>query len=76
MEVSRDWKRYEFTFVVEHLVSQGVADLVVGGKGPGKAWVDAVQLEAGTAGFRVPDALSGGSGAGGAPQAAHAPFGG
>ena len=47
MEVSRDWKRYEFTFVVEHLVSQGVADLVVGGKGPGKAWVDAVQLEPG-----------------------------
>ena len=47
MEVSRDWKRYQFTFVVEHLVSQGVADLVVGGKGPGKAWVDAVQLEPG-----------------------------
>ena len=47
MEVSGDWKRYQFTFVVEHLVSQGVADLVVGGKGPGKAWVDAVQLEEG-----------------------------
>ncbi len=47
MAVSGRWKRYQFTFVVEHLVSLGVADLVVTGKGPGKAWVDAVQLEPG-----------------------------
>ena len=47
MDVSGDWKRYRFTFVVEHLVSNGVADLVVGGQGPGRAWVDAVQLEEG-----------------------------
>ena len=33
--------------MVEHLVSNGVADLVVGGEGPGRAWVDAVQLEEG-----------------------------
>ena len=75
MEVSRDWKRYQFTFVVEHLVSQGVADLVVGGKGPGKAWVDAVQLEPGprASAFRTRYPVEA---AGGAPQAAHAPFGG
>ena len=55
MEVSGEWKRYRFTFVVEHLVSQGVVDLVVGGKGPGRAWVDAVQLEEGprTSDFRT-----------------------
>ena len=47
MEVSASWKRYQFTFVVEHLVSQGVVDLVVGGQGSGRAWVDAVQLEEG-----------------------------
>lgn len=47
MEVSGNWKQYRFTFVVEHLVSQGVADLVIGGESSGKAWVDAVQLEEG-----------------------------
>ena len=47
MEVSAGWKRVKFTFVVEHLVSQGVVDLVVGGERQGRVWVDAVQLEEG-----------------------------
>ena len=47
MPLSNQWKRYQFSFVTEHLVSQGVVDLMITGKNLGKVWVDAVQIEEG-----------------------------
>ena len=45
--LSKEWRRYEFSFVVEDLMDMGVVDLVASGDKACDVWLDAVQLEEG-----------------------------
>lgn len=50
MELTKQWKRYEFRFIAGYRAGPnaavGVADLLAEAAGDGQVWIDAVQLEA------------------------------
>ena len=45
--LSDKWQRYEFPFVVEEFMRQGIVDIVATSERAADVWVDAVQLEEG-----------------------------